>query len=229
MNQKAKNLICGIAGLFLALNANVHSSVTIVTEVAEITTGGANVASGTLLIISHGGNNSLQSNSWTSGTSFISGDDTFFAAIAINNGVASATLANYLIPAGSTQNVTQLSGIFINGLTSSDIDYSTGSLLGGKTFASTGGTSYAFGIYRSSTPEAFGAPSPGDNIGWLIPSDGGTYNLSAYSGTGDYGNNDINASLGTTSSLNVVPEPSTGALMVLGAAGLVALRRLRKV
>jgi len=28
---------------------------------------------------------------------------------------------------------------------------------------------------------------------------------------------------------NMVPEPSTGALMMIGAAGLVALRRLRKV
>ena len=27
----------------------------------------------------------------------------------------------------------------------------------------------------------------------------------------------------------VVPEPSTGALMMIGAVGLVALRRLRKV
>jgi hypothetical protein len=33
----------------------------------------------------------------------------------------------------------------------------------------------------------------------------------------------------TFSKLSVVPEPSTGALMMIGAAGLVALRRLRKV
>jgi hypothetical protein len=33
----------------------------------------------------------------------------------------------------------------------------------------------------------------------------------------------------TFSELSVVPEPSTGALMMIGAAGLVALRRLRKV
>lgn len=33
----------------------------------------------------------------------------------------------------------------------------------------------------------------------------------------------------TFSSMSAVPEPSTGALMVIGAVGLVALRRLRKV
>ena len=32
-----------------------------------------------------------------------------------------------------------------------------------------------------------------------------------------------------TEVIGLVPEPSTGALMMIGAAGLVALRRLRKV
>jgi hypothetical protein len=40
---------------------------------------------------------------------------------------------------------------------------------------------------------------------------------------------DLISSVAVASSLNVVPEPSTGALMMIGAAGLVALRRLRKV
>jgi hypothetical protein len=34
---------------------------------------------------------------------------------------------------------------------------------------------------------------------------------------------------GGTDTVTLVPEPSTGALMMIGAAGLVALRRLRKV
>ena len=34
---------------------------------------------------------------------------------------------------------------------------------------------------------------------------------------------------GGVEQINLVPEPSTGALMMIGAAGLVALRRLRKV
>jgi hypothetical protein len=46
----------------------------------------------------------------------------------------------------------------------------------------------------------------------------------------DYGTgSDLVSSVAVATSLNVVPEPSTGALMLIGAAGLVALRRLRKV
>ena len=39
----------------------------------------------------------------------------------------------------------------------------------------------------------------------------------------------LNPSYATNFSVNLVPEPSTGALMMIGALGLVALRRLRKV
>lgn len=39
----------------------------------------------------------------------------------------------------------------------------------------------------------------------------------------------LNPSYATNFSVNLVPEPSTGALMMIGAVGLVALRRLRKV
>lgn len=42
--------------------------------------------------------------------------------------------------------------------------------------------------------------------------------------------NSSNSSVDATfSSLSVIPEPSSGALMALGAVGLVALRRLRKI
>ena len=40
---------------------------------------------------------------------------------------------------------------------------------------------------------------------------------------------DLISSVAAPVTLEVVPEPSTGSLMMLGAAGLVALRRLRKV
>jgi len=40
---------------------------------------------------------------------------------------------------------------------------------------------------------------------------------------------DLISSVAAPVTLEVVPEPSTGALMMIGAAGLVALRRLRKV
>ena len=46
----------------------------------------------------------------------------------------------------------------------------------------------------------------------------------------DYGSgSDLISSVAAPVTLEVVPEPSTGALMMIGAAGLVALRRLRKV
>ena len=49
-----------------------------------------------------------------------------------------------------------------------------------------------------------------------------------------YSSNPVGASVSATGidnngNLTLVPEPSTGALMMIGAAGLVALRRLRKV
>lgn len=40
---------------------------------------------------------------------------------------------------------------------------------------------------------------------------------------------DLISSVKISETYTVVPEPSTGALMIIGAAGLVALRRLRKV
>ena len=40
---------------------------------------------------------------------------------------------------------------------------------------------------------------------------------------------DLVSSVAVATTFNVVPEPSTGALMMIGAAGLVALRMLRKV
>ena len=46
----------------------------------------------------------------------------------------------------------------------------------------------------------------------------------------DYGSgSDLISSVAAPVTLEVVPEPSTGALMMIGAVGLVALRRLRKV
>lgn len=213
----------------LGVPAKSNASITINYEVAEITSGGNLVLSGTLLFISHGSDNSLQSVNWNSGSSFILGDDKFFWAAEITDGVAAGAIPSINMPAGTVANTTKFSGIFIAGLTNSDVDYSTGTLLGGKTFASSGGTVYQFGNYRTDSIEDFGG-DPTGNMAWVFPSDGSLLQLTAYANTGDtYVGGAITANLATTSSFNVVPEPSTGALLMLGAAGLVALRRLRKV
>jgi hypothetical protein len=227
INQNWLPLLALVA--VLVVPAKGHSSITINYEVAEISSGGSLVFSGTLLFISHGSDNALDSLGWTSGTTFIRGDDRFFWAAQITNGVAAGAIPSVNMPSGTISNTTKFSGIFIAGLTSADVDYSNGSLLGGKTFAASGGDIYNFGSYRTDSIEDFGG-DPTGNMAWVFPSDGALLQLSAYSNTGDtYVGGAITANLATSSTFNVVPEPSTASLMMLGAAGLVALRRLRKV
>jgi hypothetical protein len=120
-------------------------------------TAGLNNLTGTLLLVSHGSNNLFNSNgAWSNGkSSFLLGDDTLFAAVGISYGVASGALNNILAPAGSAYGTTHFTGLFIGGLTSSQIDYSTGQPTGGPTFAATG-TSYSWGSYRSDSIETYG-------------------------------------------------------------------------
>lgn len=227
MNYLKCRIGLGIVALLATISIS-KASVTINYELAEITSGGALVGSGTVLFVSHGANNVLNSNAWTSGSSFVLGDDLFFAAVPIIDGVAAGALSEYTVPTGTVANTTQFSAIFIAGLTSSDINYSTGSLLDGQTFG-VSGTAYNFGTYRTSSIEAFGGSTAG-NIGYVFPAEGTANNLFSYSNTGElYTGATYTANLATSSTFNLVPEPSTASLMMLGAAGLVALRRLRKV
>lgn len=70
------------------------------------------------------------------------------------------------------------------------------------------------------------------NAAWVMPATSGvdttivTYTLSSGTGSTALVGSIDNATKGIT--LSLVPEPSTGALMMVGAVGLVALRRLRK-
>jgi len=220
-----KIITLSVIAMMASLNHS-HAAISLTYELAEITAGGSLVGTGTVIFISHGTNNALESNSWTSGSSFIKGDDSFFAAVTITDGIAAGFLSNLNLPANTTANSTKFSAIFVAGLTGSDVDYSSGSLLAGKTFG-TSGTLYNFGTYRNDLAEAYGASTVG-KIGYIFPSDG-TYDLFTSSNTGDYAGATYTANLSAASSLYVVPEPSTGALIMIGAAGLVALRRLRKV
>jgi hypothetical protein len=189
-------------------------------------TAGLNNLTGTLLLISHGVDNLFNSNGgWSNGTkSFLLGDDALIAAVGISDGVASGALNNILAPAGSAYGTTRFTGLFVGGLTSSQINYSNAQLSGALTFAATG-TSYNWGSYRSDSIEAYGGDATG-KIAWIIPADGNTVDFWAASASAG---GDIVAALNTTSTLTVIPEPSTASLMMIGAVGLVALRRLRKV
>jgi len=76
----------------------------------------------------------------------------------------------------------------------------------------------------------------GSTNDWLYPTSSETISLSQINATGEVLIGTDGASAGITGvgandvvMTDLVPEPSTGALMMIGAAGLVALRRLRKV
>jgi hypothetical protein len=212
--------------LVLGFAQNTRASITLNYDLSIFTYDINNTLSGTLLLISHGSSNVFESGSgWAAGsTTFLRGNDTLLAAVAITAGTASGALNNIVAPAGSIYGTTQFTGLFINGLTSSNIDYSTGSLLGGLQFASSGGTSYWYGSYRSNNVESYGN-GPVGKVDWTIPADGSTNDFWAASAVqgGDYV-----ADLNAGSQLSLVPEPSSAALLALGSVALFASRTSRK-
>lgn len=216
-----------VVALMLALgfSQNTKASITLNYDLSIFTYDINNTLSGTLLLISHGGSNVYESGSgWAAGsTSFLRGNDTLLAAVAITGGTASGALNNIFAPTGSTYGTTQFTGLFINGLTSSNIDYNTGSLLGGLQFASSGGTSYWHGSYRSDDIESYGS-GPVGKIAWTIPADGSTNDFWAASAVqgGDYV-----ANLNAGSQFSLVPEPSSATLLALGSIALFASRTIR--
>lgn len=226
MLMKIKNLIKNsILSFALIIVPSAKASVTINFDIGEITSSSTLVNSGTFLFISHGSNNSFESTSWTSGASFLKGDDLLMGAFAIVNGSATSAMSGYVSPVG--YGTTRFTGVFVAGLTSSQINYSTGSLSGGLSFAASGGSSYAFGTYRTDAIEGFGF-GPEGNMAWVIPPDAAALSLFASTntdigGSGLYTGADISAALATTSSLNVIPEPSSSILLSLGL-GVLALR-----
>lgn len=219
-----------IAALVLALIAGIpslgRSDVTINYWLQDFTIGASTnkISTGTLFFISHGTNNVFNSGSgWaTDTTSFLLGDDAFLAAVPIIDGKADGALANLAAPVGTSYGTTQFSILFIDGISL----LSNGSLLTGFTFGSgAGSTSYDFGTFRSSTIDRWGGDGDG-YIAYQMPADGALVNFLSVSA--DQGG-DVQAALNTTSTFSIVPEPTSASLFLIGAAGLVALRRLRKV
>jgi len=222
-----KNKINILAALLIAFVPTVKASTLMSYEMGLITSGGANIGSGTLFFISSGTDATFDSGVFNLGaTSIIKSSDTLLFATAISGGTASGTWTEqYNTPVAAGQAITAL---FVKDLTSSDVSYSTGAFLGGKSIGLSGGTSYNFGTYRTSSIDSAGG-SVGDAIAWILPANtGATATLMAYSQTGDYSGTDLTANLATSSSFNLIPEPSSASLLALGVAGLVALRVRRK-
>ena len=221
-----------IGALALALIASVpslgRSDVTINYWLQDFTIGASTnkISNGSLLFISHGTNNVFNSGSgWSSGSSsFILEDDSFLALVPIIDGKADGAIANLAAPAGTSYGTTQFSILFINGISLQ----SNGSLLAGFTFGSgAGSTSYDYGTFRSSTIDRWGGdPADPGYIAYQMPADSAAVNF--YSVSADL-EGDVVAALNTTSAFSIVPEPTSSSLLLIGAAGLIALRRLRKV
>ena len=222
--MKNKNLILAI--LLSAWLPHAHSSTLMQYDVGIMTSGGSAI-NGTIFFISSGVNATFDSGVFSAGaTSLINAADSLLFATSVSDGIAQGNWTeNFVSPVATGQTITAL---FVNGLTSSDVNYSTGALLGGKIISSSGGVSYAFGTYSSTSAESFGG---GDSsaISWALPANGlAAVSINAYSNTGSYTGGDITANLATSSSFNLIPEPSSASLLALGVAGFVALRARRK-
>jgi len=222
--MKNRNLI--LAVLLTACLPSIQASTLMQYDVGIMTSGGSNV-NGTLFFISSGANGNFDSGAFSAGaTSIINSGDSLLFSTAISGGIAQGNwVENYVSPVAVGQSITAL---FVQGLTSSSVDYSTGAFLGGKSIGLSGGTSYAFGTYRNNAAETFNG---GDSsaISWALPANGlAAVSLNAYSNTGTYTGGDLPANLATSASFNLIPEPSSASLLALGVAGLVALRVRRK-
>jgi len=222
--MKNKTLI--LAALLTAWLPSTHASTLMQYDVGVMTSGDSKV-NGTLFFISSGTNGTFDSGVFSAGaTSIINSADSLLFATAIADGIAQGNWTeNYVAPVAVGQTITAL---FVQGLTSSSVNYSTGAFLGGNSIGLSGGTSYAFGTYRNNEAETFGG---GDSsaISWALPANGlAAVSLNAYSNTFGYTGSDFDANLATSSSFNLIPEPSSASLLALGVAGLVALRARRK-
>ena len=223
-----KNKINILVALVLAIVPTVKASTLMSYDMGELRSGGTIISSGTVFFISSGTDGTFDSGSFTVGaTSIVKSTDSILFAAAINaSGIASGNWSEaYTAPVVANQIITAL---FVKGLTSSDVSFTTGAFTGGKSILASGGTSIAFGTYRSAVADTAVAA---DAISWVLPANvGSTATLVAYSQTGDYGPTDVTANLATSSTFNlgVIPEPSSASLLALGMAGLVALRARRK-
>jgi hypothetical protein len=196
-------------------------------ELGELKVSGSDMVSGTLAFISFGADgifNSTPSGLALNSTSLISGDDIWlYARDIVGNNVQGNWQEQYA-PALVGQ---KFIALFINSISSSQLNYSTGAFLGGlKIGTGADSTSFQFGTYRTDSVETLGGNIP-DPASWVLPANvGSTASFIAYSGTGDYVGQDFIANLNTTGLFTVIPEPSTSSLLLFGS--LLALRNHRR-
>lgn len=235
--NKRKKILSLAAGLILA-GVSAYPATLMQYDIGIMTSGGS-ALNGTFYFVSYGVDGILNSNLGSlapGSTSLLAGDDKWLFAGTTTNGTSGGNWTEYynVVTPGqyvSGAAVGQKFGLFfVNGLTSTQLNLANGSLLTGFSIGATGaggGTSFSYGTYRTDSNDT-GGGNVADSIAWFLPSNSGaTASVLAFSGSGPY-LSDFNANLTTSSSFTIIPEPSTGALMMIGAVGLVALRRLRK-
>ena len=154
------------------------------------------------------------------------------AAASTINQAGTTAIGKFLFNNSATRTVNGVSGTYVGSNGSFDVTYTSYGPGTGAQLWAWFATGSEIAIVTDST--------------WTVPSNNtsgltiGSANL-ASSGSGnaselllanytDYSSgSDLISSVAAPVTLEVVPEPSTGALMMIGAVGLVALRRLRKV
>lgn len=206
-----------------------RSSTTMQFDVGIMSRSGTEISAGTLAFLSLGSDGVFNSSPDALGlnaTSLVAGDDIWMYATGIIAGASGGLwIEDYTGGVAANQ---KIMAVFFNNLTTSQIDYSSGTFLGGlKIGTGVGSTSYQFGTYRNDLADTLGG-NASDAIAWIVPIDAGaTASISAYSNTGLYVGGDITAVLTASSNFAVIPEPSSMSLLIMGLASALAFRRKR--
>jgi len=221
-------LIAIVAGLIQAEPSIKAATFTLSSfDIGEMKTGGNNIVNGSLFFISWGANGVFNSTLPVGASNIASGDDILFYGGSFTDGISTGALIDVPLTTGGLVTGQTFSALFVNGLTSAQIDYTTGAFKDNQIVASSGLFQYTYGTY---TTNGIASNGGNDSIAWSIPAAGAAGDLFAYSNTGIETGSSITANLATSSSFYLaVPEPSQRALIVTGIVGLgwVALRRKR--
>jgi len=238
MNKMKKLFL--IAGALLSLGiASSQASISLVLNIGSV----AGWTSGAVWLVSAGGDGVFSSPFVNGGSSLAGTGDTYIAGAIIDSsnynvgGTTGSIAMPFTVNYGTgIANGNKIKAFWISAPSSavSLLDLNSGTLTAGNTFTTSGGTLLNWNGYTSTNTEtAGGGLDP--TMGWTLPSDSGASGLYLSVFTSDDPSGGFAdfpqtpGSLDATNVIGVVPEPSTGALMMIGAAGLVALRRLRKV
>jgi len=207
--------------------ATKADTATINFSLGQFSSGGNSIVNGSLFLISWGTNNIFDSTLPIGSTSIVGSNDILFYGASFTNGGVESDGVTITYSSGGLAVGQTFSALFVNGLTSAQIDYTTGAFKNGLTIQSSG-LQYAYGTYTTNVA-SYSAAVGYSSIPWSLPAAGSTVDLYAYNGNGVFPSATPSANLATSSSfyLSAVPEPSQRALIVTGIVGLgcVVLRR----